>query len=85
MSLTVIGRIITWAAGLNNFYVYTLVFGVLLVMVEGYALIKNGGNTPIKPLNLRSFHGKFVFVTMILIMMMFAYFGNSAFIYGSMF
>lgn len=85
MTGLVFKRIFTNAKGLLYLYSYTFVFGAMLLAVEIYAITKNGGNNPIKPLNLRSFKGKFIFVTMVFVILMFAYFGNSAFIYGAMF
>lgn len=85
VTLLVFQRIFTNAAGLTYFYSYTFVFLLLLIIVEVYALVKTGGNQPLKPLSLVTFRGKLVFVTMILLILMFAYFGNSAFIYGAMF
>lgn len=85
MTGLVFKRIFTNAKGLLYLYSYTFVFGVMSLSVEIYAITKNGGNNPIKPLSLRSFKGKFIFVTMVFVTLMFAYFGNSAFIYGAMF
>ncbi len=80
-TILVFQRIITNACGLTYIYSWTLIFAVVLIIVEIYATIKNNANNPIKPLALRSFTGKLIFITMILLTFMFAYFGNSAFIY----
>ena len=85
MTLVVMKRILTNAAGLTYFYSYTFIFGLILSVVEIYALIKNSGNNPIKPLNLRTFRGKFIIATLLLLTLMLAYFGNGAFIYGAKF
>ena len=82
-TILVFKRILTNANGLTYIYSYTLLFLIALVTVECYALVKNKGNNPIRPVNLRTFSGKLIFLTEILVMVMFAYFGNSAFIYGA--
>ena len=84
-TLLVYYRIFTNASGLLYLYSYTAIFLVVLVAVEIYALVKNEGNNPIKALNLRTFKGKFLFVTLIIMMFMFAYIGDNAFIYGELF
>jgi len=85
VTILVLKRIITNANGLTYIYSYTLFFGLALVFVEAYALLMNNGNNPIHPMNLRTFKGKLAFVTLILLTLMLAYFGNGAFIYGAKF
>ena len=85
MTAMVFKRIFTNQPGITYFYTYTLVWLIVLVIVEIYALVKNGGNNPIKPVDLSTFKGKLVLVMLVLLTGMFAYFGNSAFIYGAMF
>jgi len=85
MTLLVLKRIISNASGLTYIYSYTLIFGLILFFVEAYALLKNNGNNPILPMNLRTFKGKFAFITLVLLTLMLAYFGNGAFIYGARF
>ena len=85
MTAMVFKRIFTNQPGITYFYTYTLVWLIVLVIVEIYALLKNEGNNPIKPVDLSTFKGKLVLVMLVLLTGMFAYFGNSAFIYGAMF
>ncbi|SCY11189.1 D-alanyl-lipoteichoic acid acyltransferase DltB, MBOAT superfamily [Lachnospiraceae bacterium XBB2008] len=85
MTVTVFKRIFTNQPGITYFYVYTLAWLIVLVAVEICALLKNEGNNPIKPMDLSTFKGKFVLIILVLLTGMFAYFGNSAFIYGAMF
>ena len=68
------------APGASYFYIYTLFFLIALIAVEGYALAKTNGFMPLHPLNLKTFGGKLVFVLLVLLTVMLAYFGDSAFI-----
>ena len=85
MTILVLKRIFTNAVGLTYIYSYTLIFGIVLVAVEIYAILRNNGNNPIHPVNLRTFKGKLVFATLFILTLMLAYFGNGAFIYGAKF
>lgn len=85
MTMTVFDRIFHNAKGIQYYYVYTLIFAILLIGVEIYSVTKTAGNYPIKPVNLQTFKGKFIYITMVLLILMFAYFGNTAFIYGASF
>ena len=84
-TLIVFDRIIHNARGIQYYYSYTLIFAIIVVAIEIYASIKNSGNYPIKTFDLRTFKGKLVLVTMLFLILMFAYGGNNAFIYGSLF
>ena len=82
-SWTIFRRIITFAPGSSYFYVYTFIFMSVLLAIMIYGGVKNNGNNPLKALPLDRFSGRLVFCIMLFAIGMFAYFGNSAFIYAA--
>lgn len=82
-SWTIFRRIITFAPGSSYFYVYTFIFMSVLLAIMIYGGVKNNGNNPLKALPLNRFSGRLVFCIMLFAIGMFAYFGNSAFIYAA--
>ncbi len=85
MTILVFKRIFTNAPGITYLYSYTLIFTIALTIVEVYALLRNNGNNPISPINLRTMKGKIVIAALFILTLMLAYFGNGAFIYGAKF
>ncbi len=81
-SWTIISRIVTFAPGSSYYYVYTFIFALAYLVVMLIGVFKNNGNTPLKPLPLDKLSGRVVFCVMVLATLMFAYFGDSAFIYA---
>ncbi len=81
-SLLILQRIFTWSQGVNYVYVFTLIFAMLLLAVELIAVKWNQGNNIWKPLDLSKFWTKLVFCLFVLIIVCFAYIGDSAFIYA---
>mgnify|MGYP003288607524 CR=1 FL=1 len=81
-SLRVLKRIVTWSDGVDYVYVFTVIFAVLLLAVELIALLKNRGNHIWKPLDLSHFGNKVIVCLFLLLVVCFAYIGNSAFIYA---
>ncbi len=81
-SLRVLQRIVTWSDGVDYVYVFTLIFAVLLLVVELIALLKNKGNHIWKPLDLSRFWTKVIVCLFVLLIVCFAYIGDSAFIYA---
>ncbi len=81
-SWTIFSRIVTFASGSTYYYVYTFIFAaaVLILMIVGAC--KNSGNNPLKPLPFNKMYGRVIFCIMIIATAMFAYFGDSAFIYA---
>jgi alginate O-acetyltransferase complex protein AlgI len=75
-------RIITFAPGASYYYVYTFIFGVLMLITQFIGSRFNNGNDPIKPLALDKLYAKVIFCMIIIVTAMFAYFGNGAFIYS---
>lgn len=85
-SITVAGiilkRIITCAEGVEYYYVYTIIYGILLMIFESWKYLKNNGNDTYMNLNLTKFGGKLVFCIIVWIILCFAYVGSNAFIYA---
>ena len=75
-------RLFSWSNGISYIYVFSIIFVVLLLVVELIALVKNNGNNIWKPLNFGKFGSKVVFCTFVLLIVVFAYVGNGAFIYS---
>lgn len=81
-ALRVMRRIFMWSDGVDYVYVFTLIFAVLLLVVELIAVLKNKGNHIWKPLDLSRFWNKVLMCVFVLIIVCFAYIGDSAFIYA---
>lgn len=81
-TFTVFKRIFTCAKGVNYIYVYTVIFAIGLLMVQVYSYVKTDTNNPWKPLDFNKFTHKVYFCIFILFIIVFAYIGNGAFIYG---
>ena len=73
--------IFTAKAGIQYISVYTIVFVILILIVEIIAIVKNNWNYPIKPLDLTKFWPKVIVICLIIITIVFSYVGNTAFIY----
>ena len=82
-ALTILTRIFTFSKGIRYYYVYTFIFAGILLLIQCCAGRFSHRNDPFKPLPLNSFHGKFLFCLLCLLILMFAYFGNGAFIYSA--
>lgn len=78
----VIKRIFTFAGGATYCYVYTFIFGAVLLVVQYIGATKFGGNDPLRPLAFDRLYARIIFCILLIATAMFAYFGNSAFIYA---
>ena len=81
-SWTVIKRIFTLAEGASYYYVYTFIFCIALIIVQIIGAKRFGGNDPIRPLPFDRMSHRIIFCMLLIATAMFAYFGNSAFIYA---
>ncbi|MBO4266747.1 MAG: MBOAT family protein [Lachnospiraceae bacterium] len=81
-TLIIIKRIVTFAEGASYYYVYTFIFGIILLIVQFIGARYNDGNDPIKPLSFDKMYARVIFLVLIIATAMFAYFGNGAFIYS---
>lgn len=79
---TVISRIFTLAEGASYYYVYTFIFGIILIIVQFIGSRINDGNNPIKPLPFNRLYARVIFCILLIATAMFAYFGSGAFIYS---
>ena len=79
---TIVKRIVTFADGASYFYVYTFIFGIILLTVQFIGAKFNNGNDPLRPLPFDKLYARVIFCTILIATAMFAYFGNGAFIYS---
>ena len=79
---TIIRRILTLAEGASYYYVYTFIFGAILLVIQYIGAVYNNGDDPVKPLPLDKMYAKVIFCMLIIMTAMFAYFGSGAFIYS---
>ena len=75
-------RIFLLAEGIEYYYSFGIVYGVLILGVHALAAVKNGGNDIRRPLDLDKFSSKVIFCVFLLLTFLFAYIGNSAFLYA---
>jgi hypothetical protein len=68
--------------GIFYINIYSVIFLALAALINIYSYKKNNGNAPRIALNLDTFKGKLVLVLWIFLIVMFAYVGDSAFIYA---
>ena len=81
-ALLILRRIFTWAPGIHYVYVYALIFGIGLLLVEMAAVRFHQGNDIWRPLDLSRFGSRVILFCFILLTAVFAYIGDSAFIYA---
>ncbi len=81
-TILILRRIITWAPGIHYVYVYALIFGAGLLLTELAAVRCNQGNDIWRPLDLGRFSSRVILCCFILLTAVFAYIGDSAFIYA---
>ncbi|MCR5673107.1 MAG: hypothetical protein K6F87_05270 [Lachnospiraceae bacterium] len=79
---TIFTRIVTMKCGASYYYVYTFIFAVMLIIVYIIGARRFNGNDPLKPLPLGKLYAKIIFCVILIMIGMFAYFGNGAFIYA---
>ena len=73
----------TAQSGIEYINVYSIIFVVLITIVEIIAIVKNKWNNPIKPMNLTKFWPKVIIVCFIVVIIVFSYVGDTAFIYSN--
>lgn len=78
----ILKRIFGLKSGITYIFSYALIYGILIMGVQIWAVVKNNGNNPYRPMNLNNFCARIVFCIGIILAFLFAYIGNSAFIYA---
>ena len=81
-TLKILKRIFACAHGINYLNIYVIIYLLLLIAVEIYAMVKNDWNNPFKPLDLGKFWNKVVIICFVVIIIVFSYVGDTAFIYA---
>ena len=78
----IIKRMFSFENGISYIYDYSIIFVILVLIIELIAVVKNNGNNPIKALDLNKFWNKVIIICFIIITFIFSYVGNTAFIYA---
>ena len=77
----ILQKILLGSGGIHYIYVYTVLFGLALLAAQLYMLIRNGGEARYPLVDLKTFGGKLVFGLEALVVCVFAYGGDTAFVY----
>lgn len=77
----IIKRIFTWSDGIHYIFVYSVIYVILVFAAQIYAYVKNSGNGFYINMNMSKFSSKLIFNIVLLLVLSFAYFGDTAFIY----
>lgn len=75
-------RIFTLSDGITYIYSYTIIFALLLIVINCYTLLKKNGDAFYIFLNYNKFSSWFILWTVIFLTLMLFYPGESEFIYG---
>lgn len=81
-ALYIVKRLFSFEDGIKYVYDYSVIFLALMVIVELISVFRNNWNNPIKPLNLDKFWNKVALVCFMIVTFIFAYVGDTAFIYA---
>lgn len=80
-AMIILKRIFTEASGVHYIYVYTVIYGMLLFVIQLYMYTKNCGHVQYPKISLTTWKGKIVVCMMAWIVFLFAYGGETAFVY----
>lgn len=80
-AFSVISGILTWQSGIRYIYVYTLIYGIMLLAIQVVIYLRNNGHYKYPTVSLTPWWGKFVLCFEIMLIFLFAYGGNTAFVY----
>ena len=78
----ILHRIITCAPGVSYISVFTVIYGGMILGIHLIAGLFNGGNSLFRPLDLRRFSSKVIFLVFLLLTFLFACTGNTSFLYA---
>lgn len=79
---SVITRIFTMSEGISYIFEFTIIYTIIIMGYQILSLVKNNGDNMWKPLNLSKFSSQVIIFTFIILIFIFAYIGNTAFIYA---
>lgn len=74
--------IFTWQTGINYIFVYFIIYLIVIIVSYIIAQIKHGGEGFYPTVNLDTLAGKTILLTVILIIVVFGYYGSNVFIYS---
>ncbi len=74
--------VFVFKGGITYISVFTVIYIILMIVVGIVAAVKNGWNDPVKPLDLTKFHNKVILICFIIVIIVFSYIGDTAFIYA---
>lgn len=78
----ILTRIFTLSPGVTYIYIYTVIFLIMLCIVQGISVKQHNTNDIWQPLDLKKFKSKIIFCCFLLIIVMFGYIGDGVFIYA---
>lgn len=81
-TLAIIKRIFSFDKGISYINIYVIIYLILLIIVEIIAMVKNDWDNPFVPLDLSKFWNKVVIICFVIIIIVFSYVGDTAFIYA---
>jgi len=78
----IISRLVTMADGVGYYHTWTLVYGLLILIVHVISFTKNNSNSIWRALDLHKFESKLVMCIFLILIFLFAYIGEFAFLYA---
>lgn len=75
-------RIFTMASGISYIYVFTIIYTLIIMGYQVFCLVTNKGDNLWRPLNLNKFSSQVIICVFVLLTIVFAYVGDTAFIYA---
>lgn len=80
-AIVILQRLFAWETGIHYIYIYTVIYGILLLVVHIWALVCNHREGRYVIFNLDNFGSKIVICLILWGIVIFAYAGETAFIY----
>lgn len=81
-AVVVISRILVMAEGIRYISAFSIIYIILIMFIQIYAVVTHDGKPWWKPLNFTKFWQIFLFAGVIMAIVVFAYIGDTAFIYA---
>ena len=78
----ILARIINWSSGVNYIYVYTIIYGIFIMIANVVAYYKNSGEGFYCIFEMGKFSSKIVFCCVVWLIILLAYVSNNPFIYA---